>query len=38
MPRKHKNRKQKITELKLYIIIKIINVNEMNLMKEKYSN
>lgn len=35
MPKKHKNRKQnKITELKRYIIITIINVNEINLLKE----
>ena len=28
----------KITELKLYMVITIINVNEVNLWKEKYSN
>lgn len=38
MPKKHKNRKQnKITELKVYIIIKI-HINRINLLKEKYSN
>ena len=30
--------KNKIIELKLCIIIKIISVNEVNLLKEKYSN